>query len=59
MPTKDSHARGIRVSDEDYKRIMKRANPKKWTFNRWMNWAISLGLRKHGKEGLSENGNLQ
>ena len=50
MPTKDSKVRGVRVLNQDYEQIMERANRKKWTFNRWMNWAIEQGLRSHLKK---------
>jgi len=49
MPTKFSRVRGVRLLDKDYDLIMERANRKRWTFNRWMNWAISTGLRSHKK----------
>ena len=49
MPTKNSRVRGVRLLDKDYDLIMLRANRRGWTFNRWMNWAISIGLRKHIK----------
>ena len=50
MPTKDSKVRGVRVLDRDYKEIMERANRRGLTFNRWMNYAIRIALRKHRKE---------
>ncbi len=50
MPNKESRAIGVRIPDKDYERIMEKATRKGWTFNRWMNWAISLGLRKHDKK---------
>ncbi len=49
MPTKDSTVRGVRVLDKDIKQIMGKANRRGWTFNRWMNWAVAQGLRKHSK----------
>ena len=49
MPTKNSRVRGVRLLDKNYELIMERANRKGLTFNRWMNWAISIGLRKHIK----------
>jgi len=50
MPTKNSKVRGVRVLDKDYAQIMEKATRKGWTFNRWMNWAISIGLRSHKKK---------
>ena len=51
MPTKNSTARGIRLSDKDYELIKYRADHKGWTFNRWINWAIKNGLRSHKRKG--------
>ena len=51
MPAKDSKAIGVRVTIDDYERIMKKATRKGWTFNRWMNYAIKEGLRSHQGKG--------
>ena len=45
-----TRATGIRVSEESIDRIKKRASRKGWSFNRWINWAVSLGLRSHKKK---------
>jgi len=47
MPTKDSTVRGVRIKNDAISAIEQRAKRRKWTFNRWMNWAISVGLRSH------------
>ena len=50
-PTRNSKVRGVRVLDRDYELAMKKASRKGWTFNRWVNWAIRLGLRNHHRSG--------
>ena len=50
MPTKDSRVIGVRIKNQTITAIEQRANRKGWTFNKWMNWAISIGLRKHTKK---------
>ena len=47
MPTKDSKVRGVRIRNETIKKIMERCAHRNWTFNRWMNWAVTQGLRSH------------
>ena len=47
MPTKNSRVRGVRVLDQDYEKIIGRANRKGWTYNRWMNYAVQVALRSH------------
>ena len=53
MPTKDSRVTGIRISNKDYDKAMERARAKGWKFNRWVNWAIGLGLRTHKKKEIT------
>ena len=48
--SEESVARGVRLSDEDIARINKRAARKGWSFNRWINWAVGVGLRSHKKK---------
>jgi len=48
MPTRDSDILTTRVDNETIKLIKQRLNKKKPTVNAWMNWAIKLGLRRHG-----------
>jgi len=43
-----SKAIGIRINT--YEEIKKRADRKGWTFNKWVNYAIGLGLRSHKKK---------
>ena len=47
MPTRDSRVRGVRIKNETIDLIEERATRKHWTFNKWMNWAIQLGIRPH------------
>ena len=47
---KESKAIGIRLRTEDLEEIKKRADRKGWSFNKWMNWAVGLGLRSHRKK---------
>ena len=42
-----SRAIGVRISIDNIEKINKRAARKGWTFNKWINWAVSLGLRSH------------
>lgn len=52
MPTKDTKVRGVRIKNDTISAIEQRANRRGWTFNRWMNWAIGIGLRViRGKNG--------
>ena len=46
----DSKAIGVRVKTETIERVMERANRRGWTFNRWVNYAIELGLRSHKRK---------
>jgi len=54
MPTKNSRVRGVRLLNKDYHMIMERADRRGWTFNKWMNWAIKQGLRKHNKREIND-----
>jgi len=45
-----SKAIGIRIKTDTLEGIRKRADRKGWTFNRWVNYAIGLGLRSHKKK---------
>ncbi len=47
MTARDSRAIGVRIKNEDISAIEQRANRRGWTFNKWMNWAIRIGLRSH------------
>lgn len=49
----NTKARGIRINTETEQLIEQRATHKGWSFNRWINWAITLGLRSHRKKGQS------
>ncbi len=49
-PTKDSSVKTVRVKNGTIAQIMNRADRRGWTFNKWMNWAILQGLRKHTKK---------
>ena len=49
MPTKNSHVRGVRIADKVSTEIDRRRIRKGWSFNKWMNYVISLGLRSHTK----------
>jgi len=50
MPNNNTKAIGIRIKTEVIDRVMQRANRKGWSFNKWVNWAISIGLRSHSKK---------
>ena len=49
MTENDSRAIGVRIKTEDIVAIGQRAKRRGWSFNRWVNWAISIGLRSHKK----------
>jgi len=49
MPTKDSRVIGVRISTDTIMQVKKRASRRGWTFNKWMNWSITQGLRLHKK----------
>lgn len=51
-----SRAIGVRISNDNISKINERAARKKWSFNKWINWAVSLGLRSHKK---GENGDAK
>jgi len=50
MPTKDTRAIGVRITNELFEQIMQRANRKGWTFNKWMNQAALDSIRSHKKK---------
>ena len=50
MPSNNSTAIWVRINNEAIVEIRIRANRRGWSFNRWMNWAIQEGLRKHTKK---------
>lgn len=43
-------ARGIRIKNEILDKVQQRAKRRGLTFNGWINWAVSLGLRSHKKK---------
>lgn len=47
MANKRTVARGIRISEDLEEWIGQRAARRRWSFNRWINWAILQGLRSH------------
>lgn len=49
MPTKDSKVKSVRVLDKTLEEIEPRLKRRKMTFNSWLLWCISLGLRNHTK----------
>lgn len=48
MPTKGTSTVVARVADEVILEIERRAKRRKLSKNAWLNWCITLGLRKHG-----------
>jgi len=50
MPTKGSRVRGVRIPDEVIDLIKQRAARRGWTFNKWMNYVVYLGLREHRRK---------
>ena len=46
----ESSAKGVRLSSEDIQKIISRATRRGWSFNKWINWAVSVGLRSHKKK---------
>ena len=55
-PTKDSKVRSVRIKNEVDDEINRRIKRRGITVNSWLSWAVTLGLRKHGKtlEALPE-----
>lgn len=49
MPTKGTGTVVARVKDEIIIEMKRRANKRSMTVNAWLNWAISIGLRRHGE----------
>ena len=49
MTVRDSRAIGVRIKNDDIATIEKRAKRRGWSFNKWMNWAVTAGLRSHRK----------
>ena len=47
----DTRAIGIRVPDSQIEKVNRRALKKGVSFNKWVNWAITQGLRSHKKKG--------
>ena len=45
-----SKAIGVRINIDTLEGIKKRANRKGWSRNRWINYAVGLGLRSHKKK---------
>lgn len=52
---KESMAKGIRLPLDMVKEIQRRADYKGWSFNRWVLWAVTQGLRSHKKGGKGED----
>lgn len=50
MPTKNTKVLAVRVKNETVAEIEARIKPNGKSLNKWLNWAISLGLRKHDKK---------
>ena len=48
--TENSRAIGVRIKNEMIERIMGRCALRGWTFNHWVNYAITLGLRSHKRK---------
>ena len=49
MPTKNSSVISVRIKNEVIDEINHRMKRKGITINKWLSWAVSLGLRKHDK----------
>jgi len=48
MPTKNTTVKTVRIPDDIADWINQRAKRRGWSINKWLNWAIRLGLRSHG-----------
>ena len=55
MPTRNSRVIGVRLDNTIIEQVLHRAARRGWTYNRWMNWAVKQGLRKHVK--IDKTGN--
>lgn len=49
MPTKDSTVVAVRIKNEMLGKINHRIKRRGITINKWLTWAIGLGLRTHRK----------
>ena len=49
MPTKNSLVISVRVKDKTVSEINRRIKRRGITINKWLTWAVSLGLRTHKK----------
>ena len=49
-PTKNTTVRGVRIKDEVIVRLNERATRKKWTVNKYINFALETILRPHRKK---------
>ena len=52
MKGRNSRVIAVRVPDQLYDLITKRAGKRVWSVNQWLLWAVKEGLRdRHGKKG--------
>jgi predicted DNA binding CopG/RHH family protein len=49
LTVKGSKSIGVRLELGDIEVIKQRAARRGWSFNKWINWAVDNGLRKHTK----------
>ena len=49
MKVKKTTAKGVRIKDETIERLNERAKRKKWSFNRYVNFALESILTPHRK----------
>ena len=47
MKGRNTRVLHVRIPDELYPLIMKRAGRKDWSVNQWLLWAVKEGLRDH------------
>ena len=50
MPTKDSKVISVRIKNEVADEINRRVKRRGMTVNKWLVWAVGLGLRSHSKK---------
>ena len=52
MKGRNSRVIAVRVPDQTFALIEKRAGKREWSVNQWLLWAVKEGLRdRHGKKG--------
>ena len=49
MPTKDSNILSVRLRNSVIREVQARAGRRGWTKHKWLEWAVTQGLRKHTK----------